>query len=955
MKLKYIITVIVCLLFLNRGVAQQFNFWQFTAQNGLSSSNINCLHQTTDGELWIGTDLGVSIYDGLNFKNYNVFDNLFNDQIKKIVQANNGEVWVLHQNGGLSSFLDNTFTSHEHIYDTVVDIANISGKLYFITTKKVFEMKGQEAIAMPVHIKQQEVFKSITNLFGKPAFKTSEEIYYKTVEKPLVNKAGGEVLTYNKQKYTISHNQIHSGNYSVTLLDKIKTTYLKDSLLYCELSNSIQLVNLSNVKPTKEDIIPLPTYVDVNSITGILVDDEGTLWIGTISNGLLALPKENFALINYAKSELKGVSSCNNIRYLIFDNEVQRLNKNKTTVTVYKNNNQSITAYHQKQNGEQWIGTANGLSIVIPGTSISYSFKELRGQAVTFIGDYQDGVLVGTNRSVFQYIPQSNKIIDFYAVNGLPQIEAKQAFMLGADILIMHADRIIKVTDGDVTQLFKLNDKRLKNVSFTTINKQFNGGYWIGTKEKGLIQYNNETNFNFLSDSINLPLQNISAVQQENESVIWCSSPSGIARINNREKTFIIYNQRYLKNIQFINCLPIVIERDILFVDKKGLINIHPNRFKELNLDSVYITSFLANGKEVNRTPNLKLPYGVNSIGFSFKTKSLKNIPYYQYKLNGIQKNWTQPTREHTVNYNGLKAGKYTFVVRQINPLTKEQGEETSFSFKIKIPFFKSGLFYWLIAIGGFLILLFVYILRIFRLRLQKKKLKALVEEKTFQLSVQKKHLEQLSYSLSHDLKNPVNNIKGLVEILADNRTDDVVKMLDDSTRVLEDKIIATLSSIKKARANIKEVKLIQFNELYAKVERSLLMLIKQKNAKIEVDFIAKNIQYEESLLESILYNLVSNSIKYKHPNRSPDIVVVTEQINEFIRLTVSDNGIGIDLAKDQENIFSIFKRVHTNEEGTGIGLYMIKQMVEINGGSIEVESELGKGSTFHVYLKNLK
>ncbi len=103
--------------------------------------------------------------------------------------------------------------------------------------------------------------------------------------------------------------------------------------------------------------------------------------------------------------------------------------------------------------------------------------------------------------------------------------------------------------------------------------------------------------------------------------------------------------------------------------------------------------------------------------------------------------------------------------------------------------------------------------------------------------------------------------------------------------------------------------------------------------------------------LKSVLYNLLSNPIKYRSLGREPWISVTCRSLGDYYVLTVGDNGLGMDM-RQEAKIFALFKRLHTHVEGTGIGLYIVKRMIENAGGRIEVESKVGEGSTFKVYFK---
>jgi signal transduction histidine kinase len=100
--------------------------------------------------------------------------------------------------------------------------------------------------------------------------------------------------------------------------------------------------------------------------------------------------------------------------------------------------------------------------------------------------------------------------------------------------------------------------------------------------------------------------------------------------------------------------------------------------------------------------------------------------------------------------------------------------------------------------------------------------------------------------------------------------------------------------------------------------------------------------------LRSVVYNLLSNALKYRAPERALLVKVTTYREGDSVVLCVEDNGLGI-APNQMEKVFQMFKRLHTHVEGTGIGLYMVKQMVENYGGSITVESQLGQGTCFKV------
>ncbi|MFD3003902.1 ATP-binding protein [Pontibacter toksunensis] len=234
------------------------------------------------------------------------------------------------------------------------------------------------------------------------------------------------------------------------------------------------------------------------------------------------------------------------------------------------------------------------------------------------------------------------------------------------------------------------------------------------------------------------------------------------------------------------------------------------------------------------------------------------------------------------------------------------------------------------------------------------------VKERTQELTRVNKDLDTFVYTASHDLKAPINNIEGLVtalhEILHEKGAppEGVLPIMDMiNTSVSRFKsILSDLTEVAKVQYAAAEKDKVSFKELLEDIKLNIKDLIEKHDAVIVEDFSqAPEISFSRKNLRSILYNLVSNSIKYRSPERRPEIRVTTTCADGFTLLTVQDNGLGLR-KQDQLKVFGMFKRLHTHVEGTGVGLAIVKRIAENCGGKIDFESELGEGSAFKVYLK---
>lgn len=216
--------------------------------------------------------------------------------------------------------------------------------------------------------------------------------------------------------------------------------------------------------------------------------------------------------------------------------------------------------------------------------------------------------------------------------------------------------------------------------------------------------------------------------------------------------------------------------------------------------------------------------------------------------------------------------------------------------------------------------------------------------------------LDNFVYTASHDLKAPVLNIEGLVyaltKILHENNNEKVnlmIEMIRKSIIKFKDTIQA-LTEVAKANKNIEdELELIDIEELLEDIKFSIKDLIDSSKATIITDFEQNDIFFSKSNLRSIIINLITNAIKYRS-DEDPLIRVSFRVDCNNSYLSVSDNGLGIP-EEFFKKIFLMFKRVHSHAEGTGIGLYLVKRVVENEGGSVFLESEIGKGSTFSITL----
>jgi two-component system CheB/CheR fusion protein len=221
--------------------------------------------------------------------------------------------------------------------------------------------------------------------------------------------------------------------------------------------------------------------------------------------------------------------------------------------------------------------------------------------------------------------------------------------------------------------------------------------------------------------------------------------------------------------------------------------------------------------------------------------------------------------------------------------------------------------------------------------------------------------LDNFVYTASHDLRAPVANLTGLMSLLTpplnitiEGKDKHLMNMVNNSVQKLKRTIDSLLEVTQSQKELDKNLEWVDIKQVVNDVKADLRDQLVESKGKVKMNLEIEKICYTYSHMRSILLNLISNSIKYRSPDRKILIEVNTREDEEKVIMEVADNGLGLS-AKSQEKIFTMFRRFHSHVEGTGIGLYIIKRIIESNEGSITVESEKDVGTTFRIFLKKEK
>ena len=329
----------------------------------------------------------------------------------------------------------------------------------------------------------------------------------------------------------------------------------------------------------------------------------------------------------------------------------------------------------------------------------------------------------------------------------------------------------------------------------------------------------------------------------------------------------------------------------------------------------------------------------------------------YAYKLEGFQDDWIYPGNEYRAVFTQVPPGTYTFRAKAANSDGVWNEKGLTMTIRIFPPWYRS---WWAYMIYGILIISLVFSLRHYELNRQQLKLKAGIErEKALRL----KELDQLKTrfftNISHEFRTPLTLIKGPVEKEMEQtnsksshkRMKMVMRNVNRLMYLIKQLLDLSALEAKQMKLRASETDLVAFAQ---GITMGFASWAERKNISLKIYSTVKqlNVCFDRDMMEKILNNLLSNAIKFTNDGGKVEVTIEKCDHTTSAQITLKDNGMGIPEEK-LRNIFDRFYQVdasNTREhEGTGIGLALVKELVELHGGKIYVESRIGHGSTFTI------
>jgi signal transduction histidine kinase/DNA-binding response OmpR family regulator len=513
---------------------------------------------------------------------------------------------------------------------------------------------------------------------------------------------------------------------------------------------------------------------------------------------------------------------------------------------------------------------------------------------------------------------------------------------------------------------------------------------WIATMEKGIAIYTEEKGpIKYYDEKDGLANNQTLCIEEDNKNNLWISTKNGLSKFNSDKEFFQNFTSRDgLSNNEFCYGASLkTASGDILFGSVSGFNMFNPAEIASLNNDVPVVFTDLKifnksvpvgdNKKDVlqksiSETDRLVLNFKQNDFILEFAALNYINSEKnkYSYKLEGFNRVWNEPSTMRTATYTNLDPGDYILRIKRVVPGLQDDNNELRLNITVLPPYYKTKLF---LAVLLLLIISLIYVLVIFVLNREKIK-HQLVFERINARKLHELDMMKLKFftNISHEIRTPLTLILGPLEKLInkDFSKEEIKENLQLMQRNAKnlDKLISQLLDFRKLQTgnlklNLTEGNIIDFVE---NIVFSFNEIAEEKEIHLKFNTLKKSLNavFDPDKIEKILNNLISNALKFTGQGGTIAVNISlvfdardtefndTEKEKQFIEIVIKDTGRGIS-AQNLNKIFQRFFQTDSEDgnSGVGIGLALVKELVEIHKGEIFVTSKPGKGTKFTIRI----
>jgi ligand-binding sensor domain-containing protein/signal transduction histidine kinase len=900
----------------------------------LNHGQIRGILEDQKGDLWIST-FGSGIYrltedtnGKFSIRNFchdpNDVNSLANDNTSRIIEDHGGGLWIGTENGGLD-FLNTKDLKFKHFRAEGLEEASLSGNSIWSLFQDNFDNLWVGTYESGINLSKASKstfshFKNISCDEQSLSYNTVSSFFEDRSNNIWIGTDGGGLNLFNRKNGTFKRYNTKNSNLSSNAVLSVFEDS-KSNLWIGTWQGGLNLFNRHTgyaKRFTSEN-----SGLGCNNIISINEDKSGTLWVGTFwgDGGMSYFDTKQSKFVTYTK-ENSGLS-------------------NNSILTIVNGND-----------GKLFVGTVEGFNILDP---VNRTFKK-------YFSETNNPTSLSHN-TVYSILVARDSSIWLGTYDGLNKFDPKTGLF-----------KRYFVKDG------------LPGSNISGIEEDAEGNLWLST-DNGISKLNPRTQI-FRNYDVSDGLQGYRFYRcshyKSRNGEIYFGGANG----------FNVFDPSKIRDVEI---KPPVYLTGFKIFNKPVIIGAKGSPLQ----------------KNITETQQIELSYKYSAFTFEFAAlyySSPEKIRY-AYKLEGFDNDWNYVGNERTATYTNLNPGKYTFRVKVPfnNGICNEEG--TSVRVIIIPPFWMAWWFKVLMIFTLSLILLGIYAFRVRTINQRNKMLAKVVdnrtrelkqknnlmkqqslelnetntlleerqqqiEEQTEKLMFQKEELQQVNMELNelnatkdkffsiiaHDIKNPFNSILGFSDLLLNNFTDwtdekklQIIRIIYDSSQSLFELLDNLLQWSRSQRGMIEfDPVTMELNQLINGAIYLLKDSAAAKKIEIKTDFLESGIYLSADIrmIDAIFRNILSNAIKFTYPGGA--IQIRTGIHDNYAIAEISDNGMGMS-DEIKAKLFRIDAQqtsVGTNDEkGSGLGLILVKEFITKHDGSIEVESTLGKGSTFNIKI----
>ncbi len=907
------------------------------------------------GKVWLGTQNGLLCYDGNRWIRWGREAGLPDDSVRAILEDSRGDLWVGTRKSGLGRLQGGRFIPWQGAGDLSVEVA-LEG---FGVVCLLEDRAGRLLIGTRNHGLLRLEGDHLTALASTPGLSDATVVDL-TLDQDdnlwIATYGGGLVRFDGDRMVALTHADRLTSDVVLALFED------REGSLWVGTSggglNRLRDGTLT-LYTTREGLAGDNTYC-------VLEDRSGVLWIGTEGGGLSRLE-----------------------------------NGRATTLTVADGlSSNSVTALLEDRRGDLWIGTRDaGLNVLQEGGVRVFSRRDgLSSESIfSLIEDAGGRIWIGTVRAGLSYF-EDGRILPYL---GDSNLNKRSIFALALDA----EGRLLAGTDGaglkiigrdGVTTLSTADG--LSNDTVVALHSESDGTVWAGTYGGGLNRIRGRQIVTIASAN-GLFDDRIFSILDDREGRLWMTSNRGIFSVDRSEleafseglapavTSNALGKEHGMLSTECAAGTQPAAWRDhrgaLWFPTLEGVSRLDPADLRpNLVAPPVLIESVLVDGVAQEPRAALRLAPGKERIELTYAGLSLR-VPErvrFRYQLEGFDRDWVAAGDARSTTFTNLPRGRhYRFVVTAANSDGVWNTDGASLSFYVERRFYETPMF---VALLGALILVLgrgAYRARLRHLLRRTQELEHKVAERTAEVVAEKERVEAANQELeklnrmkseflaiaAHDLKNPLSVVYGYCGLIAKQgqaigRVRKMARSISGSVNQMLNTIndLLDTTAIESGKLRLSS-KLVDLAPLVAEVVVSNGVRAAERGIRLKLDVEAEDLylsMVDEEKISRVFDNLISNAIKFSSDRQCVDVSLakVWHGGRKILRFSVRDRGPGLS-EEDQRKLFQRFERLSARpvagDSSTGLGLSIVKQFVELHGGEVLVESDLGRGSTFTVDL----